>query len=213
MKVLPMRSRPILAVLAGLCFCAPASGLAGPPSDPTAIVTALVAGVGRMMSDPSLTAGDREREFARILNEDCDLTRVAHYVLGSYFASANDADRQQFDGLFQRWVTRMFAGKIGRFNAASMTVKGVEQGAGSAIVTTEIANGNHPIRIDWRVSGDSTRYRIVDVAMEGISMALVEREEIGDVIRRNGGTVAGLNRALEERLASDGTSTASAAAH
>lgn len=208
MKALPMRFLPMLVVLAGPCALMPASGVAAPPADPSAVVTAMVSSLARMLSNPKLSAGDREREFARLLDEDCDLARVARFVLGSYGDAANDGDRAQFGRLFERWITHMFAGKIGRFDASTFTVKAVTPADDGAIVTTQIAEGDHPIRIDWRVSANGGAYRIVDVALEGISMALVEREEIGAVIRRNGGTVAGLNHVLEERLASNDTTTA-----
>ncbi len=210
MKVSPMRPRPILPVLAGFVLFAPACGHAAPPSDPAATVTAFVAALGRMTRDTSLSASDREREFARILSEDCDLSRIARYALGSYAASASDAEWKQFDGLFQRWVTHIFAGRLGGFDAASFSVKGVASADSGAIVSGEIADGNHPIRIEWRVSADNGS-RIVNVAMEGISIAAVEREEMGAVLRHNGGTVAGLNHALEVRLASDDGATPSSA--
>ena len=206
MKATHMRPRPILSVLAGFVLFAPAWGLAAPPFDPAATVTAFVAGLGRMTRDTSLSASDREREFAGILSEDCDLPRIAGYTLGSYAATASIAERQQFDGLFQRWVTHIFADRLGGFDAASFSVKSVATANNGAIVSSEIADGIHPIRIEWRVSADDGS-RIVDVAMEGISIAAVEREEMGAVLRRNGGTVADLNRALAVRLASDDGAT------
>jgi len=215
MKAPPMRSLPILPVLAGLIFIVPVGGHAAPPGDPSALVTALVSGLGRMMNDPALTTTDRELGFARIVEADCDLSRVARFALGNYSAAGSDADRTRFDQLFERWVTHRFARDLGRFDPASFSVKSVAQVPDGAIVSSEVANGNHPVEVDWHVSSSGDHYRIVDVAMEGISMALVEREEISDVLRRNGGTVAGLNRALEERLASDdaAASTSAVAAH
>jgi phospholipid transport system substrate-binding protein len=54
--------------------------------------------------------------------------------------------------------------------------------------------------VDWRVRKADGRFKIVDVHVEGVSMALTEREEFGSVIQRKGG-VAGLNKALEEKFA------------
>jgi phospholipid transport system substrate-binding protein len=208
-----MRSRPILPVLSGLVFLAPACCLAASSSDPAATVTAFVTGLGKMVRNQSLSASDREREFSRILNEDCDVSKIARYALGSYSASANDAERQQFDRLFERWMTHIFAGRLGGFDSTTFSVKSVAPADGGAVVSSEITDSDHPIEIDWHVSAAGNGYRIVDVAMEGISMAMVERDEMSAVLRHNGGTVAGLNHALEERLASgDSTAPASASA-
>ena len=211
MKAIAMRFPQILAVLGGVCVLAPGAGFAEPTADPAAvIVTAMVNSLAHMLSDPKLTASDREHEFARLLDEDCDLGLVARFVLGNYFAAANEADRQQFASLFERWITHMFTGKIGGFDASSFAVKSVTHADGGSIVMTEIAAGNRPIRIDWRVNQSGSGYRIVDVAMAGISMAQVEREEIGAAIRGSGGTVAGFNRALEQRLVSNDPTTTAA---
>jgi phospholipid transport system substrate-binding protein len=206
-----MRSRPILSVLSALVFLAPAYSLAA-PSDPTATVTAFVTGLGKMVRDHSLTASDREREFARILDEDCDVAKSGRYALGSYSASANDAERQQFDSLFQRWMTHIFAGRLGGFDSSTFSVKSVAPADGGVVVSSEMTDSDHPIEIDWHVSAAGNGYRIVDVAMEGISMAMTEREEMSAVLRHNGGTVAGLNHALEERLASGDATAPDAAA-
>ena len=46
----------------------------------------------------------------------------------------------------------------------------------------------------------ATRYKIVDVDVEGISMILAQREEFASVIQRNGGTVSGLIQAIRQKL-------------
>ncbi|HUK60795.1 MAG TPA: ABC transporter substrate-binding protein [Stellaceae bacterium] len=202
MPSVSLRSRPILPLLVGLAFLVPIGASAAPPADPAAVVNAFVADLGRMSSDQSLNASDRERAFSHILATDCDVSRIANYALGSYFASAGTDERQAYDTLFERWVTHVFAERLGGFTSASFNVTGTAPAKDSAdkIVSSTISDDGRPVHIDWRVSSGASGYRIVDVAMEGISMAVVEREEIGDVLRRNGGTVAGLNHALEAKL-------------
>src|SRR6266851_3526021 len=51
-------------------------------------------------------------------------------------------------------------------------------------------------------------YKVVDIDVEGVSMLVTQREEFGSVIQRSGGTIAGLNKTLQERLASGDTSLA-----
>ena len=200
-----------LILLAGIGIGAPDGSFAAATPGPAAVVTGLVVGVGRLIGDSGLSARDREREFARLLQEDCDLPRVSRYALGAYLAAASAPERQEFSGLFQRWVTRSFVDKIGRIDASQFKVIGTHADGDGTIVSTELdAPGDKPLQIEWRLYEDDNQYRIADVAIEGISMALVEREEMSAVLRRNGGSVARLNHALEQRLASEETSTASA---
>jgi len=53
------------------------------------------------------------------------------------------------------------------------------------------------------VRHEGNDYKIVDAEVEGVSMALTERDEFASAIQQQGGTVAALNKALEQKLASD----------
>jgi phospholipid transport system substrate-binding protein len=201
--------RPIPAAAVLVAFGLGATPCVAADSDPAGVVVALVSELGRMTADPKLSASDREHAFADLLQQDCDLPMVSSYVLGSYLGAASSADRTTFARLFGRWVAQRFARELGNFDAGSLKVTKIDKENADAIVASEIATDEQPVEIEWHLRQDAGQYRIVDVALEGISMALVEREEIGAAIRRNGGTVAGLNSALEARL--DGP-TASASA-
>ena len=72
------------------------------------------------------------------------------------------------------------------------------------VVSSEIIhpNGDPPVKVTWRVRKGASGYKIIDVGVEGVSMMLTQREEFASVIERNGGTVAGLTQAIEQKLRS-----------
>ncbi|MDP6786754.1 MAG: ABC transporter substrate-binding protein [Rhodospirillales bacterium] len=57
-----------------------------------------------------------------------------------------------------------------------------------------------PLRADWRLTNRDGTFRILDLSMEGISMALTLRQEFSSVLRRKGG-VDGLIAILREKTA------------
>ena len=69
-------------------------------------------------------------------------------------------------------------------------------------------NGAPPAKVDWLVAKGDNGYKIVDVDVEGVSMILTQREEFSSVIQRSGGTVAALNKELQQKLAQGDTSLA-----
>ena len=72
------------------------------------------------------------------------------------------------------------------------------------IVSSEITHSSGPpTRIDWDVRTRDGAMKIDDVQVEGISMALTEREEIDAAIQRNGGTVASLNHVLADHVSAE----------
>ena len=87
-------------------------------------------------------------------------------------------------------------------------------GADGVVVSSEIPrSGYESIKIEWRLRRSDGQYRVVDLDLGGISLMLVEREQIAAVIQQNGGTVAGLNHALETRLGDDKSGIALSDAH
>ncbi len=43
-------------------------------------------------------------------------------------------------------------------------------------------------------------FKILDIEVEGVSMALAEREEFASIIQNNGGSVASINRVIQQKL-------------
>ena len=54
-----------------------------------------------------------------------------------------------------------------------------------------------PIMADWRVRIIDKQYRIIDVSVEGVSMAVTQRSEFNAVIQNSG--IEGLMEALRAR--------------
>jgi len=63
-------------------------------------------------------------------------------------------------------------------------------GAGKAVL------GGLPIQLVWRLDVHGDRYKIGDVSINGLSMALSQRETLAKMIQRHGGQVAGLLEAM-----------------
>ena len=58
------------------------------------------------------------------------------------------------------------------------------------------------MRIDWRLVPDNGTYKISDVIVEGVSMAVTQRSEFASVVQRNGGQLRGLIAMMREKTAS-----------
>ena len=71
------------------------------------------------------------------------------------------------------------------------------------LVHSEIVDpsGKPPVRVDWRLLKPKDEFKIIDVVIEGVSMAITQRQEYASVIQRSGGKLEGLTNALSKRLA------------
>jgi phospholipid transport system substrate-binding protein len=201
----------LLVVLAGLGLAPIASRAAG-SSDAAGFVSDVVAEALQTLRDPAISEEAREQRFDALLTRNFDLPRLSRYVLGRYWATASADERGAFDTLFARWVVRSYSARLGQYRSETVTVTGARaESETSALVTSQIIHpSGPPTKVEWRVSRHDGQMKIVDIDVEGISLALTEREEVAAVIQRNGGTVTGLNRTLAERMRGD-TATAATA--
>lgn len=202
------RSLYVLVVAAALLLWTAPTHAA--QTDPKAFVDGLVQQAMKMLNNPQMSDAERQQRFSTLLQTGFDIPRIARFVLGRYWLSASDQDRSQFNQLFAQWVVRTYADRFKNYSGEIVKVTGARtESPTSYVVTSELihTNGAPPTTIYWHVNKVRDDLKIVDVEVEGISMALTEREEIASAIQRGGGTVAGLNQQLRQRLA-DGAGSA-----
>jgi phospholipid transport system substrate-binding protein len=62
--------------------------------------------------------------------------------------------------------------------------------------------GTAAVRIDWRLVNHNGAYKINDVIVEGISMAVTQRSEFASIVQRNGGQVRSLIALMRQKTTS-----------
>jgi phospholipid transport system substrate-binding protein len=131
--------------------------------------------------------------FHRALHQDFDLRSISRFVLGPYWRGASEPERQQFKGLLEAHLVRFYGQRLAEYHGESLRVIGSRTEPESAIVSSEIIRPQGPpIRVEWRLTTRNGVYKITDVIVDGVSMALTQRSEFAGLIQRNGGQLAGL---------------------
>lgn len=204
------RRPPILLslALALVLFLAPAHAAA--PSDAAAFINDLLNKALKTLDNKQLSEEERAKTFRDLLDRDFDMPRISRFVLGPYWREASDQEKQQFQKLFEDYVVRSYATRFSEYSGEQVKVTGSRpESETSTLVQSQVVRQNGPpAKVDWRVRKQDNDFKIVDVDVEGVSMVLTQREEFSSVIQRSGGTVAGLNKELQQKLASGDTSLA-----
>jgi phospholipid transport system substrate-binding protein len=131
--------------------------------------------------------------FHQLLRQDFDLTDISRFVLGPYWRVASEAQRQEFRGLLEDHIVRFYGTRFGESGGESLRVTGSRADAAGVIVMSQIIRPQGPpIEVDWRLEVNDGRYKISDVIVDRVSMALSQRSEFAAIIQRNGGQVSGL---------------------
>ena len=135
--------------------------------------------------------------FHQMLRQDFDLARISRFGLGPYWRAASEREQQEFSRLLEDHLVRFYGRRFAEYGGESLRVTGSRADPDGVIVSSQIIRPQGlPIAVDWRLGLSDGRYKIADVIVDGVSMALTQRSEFAAMIQRNGGQVAGLLAAL-----------------
>ena len=195
------------SVLTGLFVLIAATSLAAPPpvnpADAVAFMNQLWNRAAELLNnktDPAI----RQARFRQLFHEEFDAAGIARFVLGRYWRSASEEEKQEFVKLFEDYVVFVYTARLANFGGETFKVRGSRSDGDGVIVSTDVINPGSasPLRIDWRLVNDKGAYKINDVIVEGVSMMVTQRSEFASVVQRNGGQVRGLIALMREKTAS-----------
>ena len=147
------------------------------------------------------TPAQRAARFLELFRADFDVPGIARFVLGRYWKTATAEQQEEFVKLFEDYIALVYSSQLAAYSGETLKVTGSRPGPEGAIVASEIVRptGGAPVKVEWHLTDRSGTYKINDVAVDGISMAVTQRSEFAAVIQRNGGQVQGLITQLREK--------------
>jgi phospholipid transport system substrate-binding protein len=149
-----------------------------------------------------LSDADRERQFRILFDAGFDVPAISRFVLGPYWKTASDAQRQEFATLFEAYIVHVYSVRFSAYADQLLTVQGSRpDGDHAEVVRSQIAlpNGGAAVNVEWHVAQTDKGFSVTDFVVEGVSMALTERQEFGSVIQRGGGQLEGLLKQLRAK--------------
>ena len=146
-----------------------------------------------------LTLDQREAKFRSLLSRGFDLHFMGRFVLGRYWRAATADQKSDYLTLYGEYLLQTYTARLGGYTDESFTVTGARQASEKDVVvsTRLVRPSGLEIAADWRVRVFDGQFRIIDVMVEGISMAVTQRSEFAAVVRRDG--IEGLLAILRAR--------------
>jgi phospholipid transport system substrate-binding protein len=172
--------------------------------------TALIKSMGddaiKTLSDQSLNEKQKEQKFQQYLNQSFNMNLIGRFVLGNSWRNATAEQRSEFLKVFREYMVTSYGQKIGSYSGESLKVndaKPINDKETLVYSVIEQPNGP-PIKLDWRVrKSKDGKQQIVDVIVEGVSLAVTQRSEFSSVVNKPGVGVDGLIKKLQEQVNSE----------
>ncbi|SNX68946.1 phospholipid transport system substrate-binding protein [Cereibacter ovatus] len=183
----------LAAVAAGIL---PRPALALDPSAARSLVEQAVAEVNRIIN-----SGRPERsmfaDFERLFARYADVPAIARTALGVAARRASAAEMQAFTAAYQGYVSRKYGRRFRELIGGQIRVNETRPMKSAVeVVSTAFLRGEEPFEVRWHVSDKSGRPAFFNIIIEGVNMLASERAEIGAMLDRERGSIAGLTEAL-----------------
>ena len=203
-----MRVIRTLLFAVALAFAAAPAGADDANPAASAFMQSLGSKAINELTDPAVPQSDRQARFRTLLDEHFDMPAIAKFTLGRYWRTATDEQRTEFRKLFEDFLVQSYSTRFSEYHGEGFVVAGSTTDDGGTIVVHSKIDmpSSEDIRVDWHLRATDGGFVIVDIVVEGVSMAVTQRSEFASVIQSRGG-VAGLLDALRAKNAQSADST------
>lgn len=191
---------------AALVLALPLPAFAGASAEAEAFIQKLADDATAILGDTEITEAEKIERFDVILSRDVDMGRVGRFVLGRYWRGLTDEELTAYLETYQDYLIHSNAARLGAYSGGKITVtNSADDAKDQVVVSSEVPNGEGgaAFKIDWRVLMKNGEMKVVDIIVEGVSMALTQRDEFADIMQRSGGKIDPLMARMKKIIGND----------
>ncbi|MDE2463270.1 MAG: ABC transporter substrate-binding protein [Alphaproteobacteria bacterium] len=162
-----------------------------------------------ILSNKGLSEAQRRHEFRQFLLELADIRRTALFTLGAGRRTATPAQVDDFVEAFKNYAIAIYQARLSAFSGQRLKVKGgIQRAPGDFIVETDLvqpstSSDEKPIQVDFRLVPDNSGFKVIDVGVVGVWLAIEERDQFTSFLDQHNDSVPTLTQhlqALTQRL-------------
>ena len=137
-----------------------------------------------------------------IAKQNVDIRGIGFYSLGSHRKSLSDDKKKEYIDIFEQYFLKSFSSRLAEYTDPKIEVNDQEKlnEKYTMVSSVLLATKDKPqIKIDWRIiTKNPDKPLIIDVVIEGVSLAKVQKEEFNSTIQTNDGDINSLLLSLKE---------------
>ena len=131
-----------------------------------------------------------------IANKSVDIEGIALYSIGKRRKDLTDSQKEEYLEIFRKYFLKSFSSRLAQYSDPKIRVESEKylNKKYTMVSSVLIATEDKPeVKIDWRVvTKDPDNPLIIDVIIEGVSLAKVQKEEFNAIIQTNDGEINAL---------------------
>ena len=131
-----------------------------------------------------------------------DFRGIGYYSLGVHRKNLSDDKKKEYLDVFKKYFLKSFASRLAEYTDPKIRVDSQKKLNEKYTIVSSVllATEKKPeVNIDWRiVTKNPDKPLIIDVVIEGVSLAKVQKEEFNSIIQSNNGDINALLTSLKE---------------
>ena len=131
-----------------------------------------------------------------IAKETVDIKGIGFYSLGKHRKIMTNQEKKEYLDIFEKYFLKSFSSRLAEYTDPRIRVDSQKKlnDKYTMVSSTLLATEDKPeVKIDWRVvTKDPDNPLIIDVVIEGVSLAKVQKEEFNSIIQSNDGNINSL---------------------
>ncbi len=200
MQISDFSRRKFMSLLGATGLAAVAAGpaLAINEAQATALIEKAVADINKVISSGKPVNG-MIKDFERIFAKYGDVEILARSALGPDARTASKSQLRAYTKAYQGYVARKYGKRFNEFVGGQVDVISGRPVKSFYEVKAQVKlRGRAPFEVNFLVSDKSGQNRFFDMIIEGVSLRLSEKAEIGAILDRHKGNIDLLTRDLNK---------------
>jgi len=143
------------------------------------------------------------RKFRSVFTSNADIASIGTFALGKYAKQLPSSRRSEYFNLVEKFVTKVFLSRMTRAAVDTVQVAGSQTFGKDEVVTTNVtfSDGRPNLVFKWRVRRKGGGFKIVDLSVAGVWLAVEQRSTFVSIISQAGGDVGALLSYLKQQAA------------
>ena len=154
-----------------------------------------------------LSKEEKMEKLKIIAKKTVDITGIGYYSLGKHRKGLGEKEKKEYIEIFEKYFLKSFASRLAEYTDPKIRVESqkILNEKYTMVSSVLLATKDKPeIKIDWRViTKNPDSPLIIDVVIEGVSLAKVQREEFNSIIQNKDGDINALLLNLKKFISKD----------
>ena len=145
-----------------------------------------------ILSSEENNEDEKFEAFRILLDENVNTNLIAKFVIKKYWKDLTSKQQKEFTNLFKIYIIKSYSLKLNSYSGEIISITGSKKlNEKYILVNSKVSKEeqNTGIEVDWRVKIEDEKMKIVDLVIEGISLAVAQRAEFTSIMENNNGDI------------------------